>query len=127
MEDTRDLDHFILATFCLVDDIRLDIVGNKRLRPRGLTPKLADREVITLEIVGEYLSLNQDKALFTYFRRHYAHFFPALGQLHRTTFVRQAANLCHLKERIGQRLLAQTRFDPSLHLGDSFPLPACQS
>ena len=121
-----DLDHFIIATFCLVDDIMIDILGRRRLRQRGPDPKLADSEVITMEIVGEYLSLNQDKAIFTYFQRHYCHFFPALGHVHRTTFVRQAANLCHLKEKIWQRLLVQTGFDPSLQLVDSFPLPACQ-
>ncbi len=121
-----DLDHFIIATFCLVDDILMDLLAQRRLRQRGPTPKLADSEVITMEIIGEYLSLNQDKALSTYFRRHYAHFFPALGHVHRTTFVRQAANLCYLKERIWQCLLAQIRFDPSLQLVDSFPLPVCQ-
>jgi hypothetical protein len=46
-----------------------------------------------MEIVGEYLGLERESALFAYFRQHYAHFFPALRTLHRTTFVRQAANL----------------------------------
>ena len=34
-----------------------------------------------MEIVGEYLSLSQDKAILDYFRRHYSHFFPAMGRL----------------------------------------------
>ena len=117
------LDHFIITTFCLVDDIMLDLLGGRRLRQRGPAPKLADSEFITIELVGEYLPLHQDKALFAYFRCHYAHFFPAFRQLHRPTFVRRAAHLCLLKERIRQ---PQIHFDPSLYLVDSFPLLACQ-
>ncbi len=70
--------------------------------------------------------MNQAKVICTYFRHHSAHFFPALRQRHRTPFVRQAANLWHLKEQIGQRLLTQTRCDPGRQLVDRFPLPACQ-
>jgi hypothetical protein len=44
------------------------------------------------------------KGLLAYFRQHYAHFFPALRQLHRSTFVRQAANLWAIKERLWWRL-----------------------
>jgi len=121
-----DLDHFIIATFCLVDDLMVAILGHRRLRRRGPAPKLADSEVLTMEIVGEYLSLHQDKAIFDYFRRHYPPFFPALRQRHRTPFVRQAANLCHLKECIWQRLLPRIGCEPWLQLVDSFPLPVCQ-
>ena len=121
-----DLDHFILATFCLIDDIMIDLLSHRRLRPRGPAPALADSEVLTLEIISEYLSLNPDKAICTSFRHPYAPCFPALRPRHRTPFVRQAANRWHLKERIGPRLLTQTRCDPSLQLIDSFPLPVCQ-
>ena len=79
-----------------------------------------------MEVVGEYLGLEQDSALFASFRRHDAHFFPALRTLHRTTFVRQAANLWRLKERIWQHVLAQIPHDPTFAIIDSFPLPVCQ-
>ncbi|MCY3659423.1 MAG: hypothetical protein OXG36_10445 [Caldilineaceae bacterium] len=71
-----DLDHFIIATFCLVNDPMVAILGHRRLRQRGPAPKLADSEVLTMEIVGEYLSLHQDKAIFDYFRRHYPPLLP---------------------------------------------------
>jgi hypothetical protein len=67
------------------------VSGGQRLRERGPEPTLADSEVLTMEVVGEYLGLIQDSSQFAYFRQHYAHFFPALARLHRTTFVRQAA------------------------------------
>ena len=121
-----DLDTFIITAFCIIDDTMNDILQHRRLRQRGPKPTLSDSEVLTIEIVGEYLSLHQDKAVFDYFRRHYSHFFPALRTLHRTTFVRQAANLCSVKELVWQSVLARTSFDPTLHIIDSIPLPACR-
>ena len=121
-----DLDDFIITTFCMIDDTMKDILGSGRLRQRGPAPALSDSEVLTIEVVGEYLRLHQDKAIFDYFQRHYSHFFPAIRTLHRTTFVRQAANLRSVKELVWQGILAQTPFDPEFHVIDSIPLPACQ-
>jgi hypothetical protein len=121
-----DLDDFIIAVFCVVDEAIPRALNGQRLRERGPQPVLADSEVITMEVVGEYLGLEQDSALFAYFRRHYAHFFPALRTLHRTTFVRQAANLWRLKERLWQAVVERVPHDPTFAIIDSFPLPACQ-
>ena len=121
-----DLDDFIITTFCMIDDTIKDILGNRRLRQRGPAPALSDSEALTIEVVGEYLRLHQDKAIFDYFQRHYSHFFPAIRTLHRTTFVRQAANLRSVKELVWQGILAQTSFDSEFHIIDSIPLPACQ-
>ena len=99
-----DLSTFIVAVFCLIDD-RLK---EQRIRSRGPTPTLCDSEVLTIEVVGEFLGLAEDTQLFAYFRRHYAHYFPNLLHVHRTTFTRQAANLWKVKERLWQELLADT-------------------
>jgi hypothetical protein len=45
---------------------------------------LSDSEVITLEIVGEMLGHDGDEAIWTYFKRHWAAWFPGLGD--RSTF-----------------------------------------
>ena len=121
-----DLDDFIITVFCLLDEAVSVAIAGQRLRQRGPQPTLADSEVVTMEIVGEYLGLVQDSALFSYFRRHYAHFFPALRTVHRTTFVRQAANLWWLKERLWQDMLQQIPHDPAFAILDSLPLPVCQ-
>ncbi len=121
-----DLDDFIIAVFCVVDEAIPRVTDGPRLRQRGPQPTLADSEVITMEVVGEYLGLEQDRALFASFQRHYAHFFPAVRTLHRTTFVRQAANLWRLKERLWQWVLACLPHDPTFAIIDSFPLPVCQ-
>ncbi len=121
-----DRDDFMIAVFCIVDEAVPLVTRGRRLRQRGPQPTLADSEVLTMEVVGEYLGLEQDRALFAFFQRHYAHFFPALRTLHRTTFVRQAANLWRLKERLWQHLLGRIPHDPTFAIIDSFPLPVCQ-
>jgi hypothetical protein len=121
-----DLDVFIITVFCMMDDALKRVCTNQSLRQRGPEPKLADSEVLTMEVVGEFLGYHQDKALFRYFRDHFRHFFPALRQVHRTTFLRQAANLWKVKESIWQYLLTVVDYNPQLAIVDSLPLPVCQ-
>lgn len=121
-----DLDAFIVAVYCAVDDgLAVEFEG-QRLRRRGPAPILADSEVLTIEVVGEFLGLEQDTAIYRYFRRHWAHFFPALEWVNRTTFVRQAANLWAVKERLWRRALAAVPHDDRLAIVDSFPIPVCR-
>lgn len=121
-----DLDTLIIAVYCNIDDTMKGLFQGKRLRQRGPAPALPDCEVLTMEVVGEYLGLSQDTALYRYFRQHYRHFFPGLARVHRTTFVRQAANLWKVKEQVWQRLLGSIRHNSTFALVDSFPLPVCQ-
>ena len=79
-----DLSTFIVAVFCLVDDQ----LKGRRIRSRGPAPKLSDSEVLTIEIVGKFLGIDTDKGIYLFFRRHYREWFPALGEVHRTTFAR---------------------------------------
>ncbi|MDQ5828240.1 MAG: IS982 family transposase, partial [Chloroflexota bacterium] len=88
-------------------------------------PTLCDSEVLTIEVVGEFLGIDEDTELFEHFRRHYAHFFPNLLLVHRTTFARQAANLWKVKERLWQELLTLAPHEPTIAICDSMPLPAC--
>lgn len=122
-----NLDDFIITCFCLIDEMMPMVIKERRLRARGPAPKLSDSEVVAIEVVGSYLGLSQDQELFDYFRRHYAHFFPALCDLHRSTFVRQAANLWAIKERLWGWLRDELiSYDPSLSIVDSVPLPVCR-
>ena len=67
-----DLGTFIIAVFCLIDDQ----IKDRALRARGPAPKLSDAEVLTIEVVGEFLGIDTDKAIFNYFSWHYAQWFP---------------------------------------------------
>jgi hypothetical protein len=67
-----------------------------------------------------------DKGLYEHFRRHYHDWFPALGRVHRTTFVRQAANLWAVTAQLRHQLLTRIGFDPAVSILDSFPMPVCR-
>jgi hypothetical protein len=121
-----DLDTLIIAVFCLVDDSLSQLYPGRRVRQRGPNPRLSDAEVLTIEIVGEYLEIDRERALLDYFRRHWSHYFPLLRRVHRTTFTRQAANLWKLKEQLWQHLFEQTGGDPSWAIIDSFPVAVCR-
>ena len=58
-----DLETFIVAVFCLVDDCVRDFCRTHRLRRRGPTPVLADSEVLAIETAGEFLGLDTDRGL----------------------------------------------------------------
>ena len=66
------------------------------MRRRGFAPTLSGQEVLTLEVVGAYLAMNQDKQIWSYSHGHWLAWFPRLGT--RSTFVRQSANLWALKQ-----------------------------
>lgn len=95
------VEDFIISVFCLVDALYKKSVS--KLRSRGFQPKLSDSEVVTMELVGEFLGFDTDKAIWAYFKQHWLVWFPGLGA--RTNFVRQSANLWAVKQRI-QKLLA---------------------
>jgi hypothetical protein len=124
-----DLESFTIAVLCLLEDLLAELQADpdwRRVRQRGPAPTLADAEVLTMEVVGEFLGLDQDTAIYSYFRRDHPAWFPALRRVHRTTFARQAANLWVVKEQLWGRLLACLLYDPMLAFVDSVPMPVCR-
>lgn len=119
-----DLSILLVSVFTFIDDWLQPQPW--RLRQRGPRPTLADSEVLTLEVVGALLGYATDKGAFEYFQRHWGHFFPALRRVHRTTYVRQAANLWWVKETLWRHLLTQVALDPALSIVDSVPIPVCR-
>ena len=114
-------EEYIINVYCLVDEMLKKVVKNN-IRQRGSVPKLSDAEVITMEIVGESLSLDQDKKIYGYFKNHWLHYFPGIG--HRTTFLRQAANLWRIKQKMREELVASLLPSGSfISIIDGFPMP----
>lgn len=115
---------FIIAVFCCVDHFFPEITQGHRLRKRGFAPRLSDSEVITMEIVGEFLGIDTDRDIWKYFRNHWREFFPLLSK--RSSFVRQGANLWQYKQVL-QQTLAQSlgAFEDQVHLIDGIPIPLC--
>ena len=100
-----DLSSFIVALFCLIDD-RLK---GRRVRQRGPSPKLSDAEAITIELVGEFLGLDTDEAIFRYFREHYGRVVPRSAR----------SSPHHLRQAGGQPLEDQGEHLASSPLSDS--------
>lgn len=119
-----NIEEFIIAVFCCVDDLLQEIAQKYPIRGKGFAPALADSEVITMEIVGEYQGIDTDQGIWRYFKNHWGALFPALKS--RTTFTRQAANLCQYKELLQQRLAWELgAFADDVHLVDGIPIPLC--
>ena len=118
------MEDFIISVYCLVEDTYQTVIPNKPLRTRGFAPKLSDPEVITMDIVGEFIGHDTDKGIWSYFAQHWRHFFPTLGS--RTTYVKQSANLWCLKQNLQKHLskLLGARAD-ILYMADGFPVPIC--
>ncbi len=118
------IEEFIIAVFCIIDD-ELQKMLSSKLRSRGRHPGLTDSEVITMEIVGEFLGYDCDKSIWTYFKHHWIHFFPAMPD--RCNFVRQSANLHIIKRLLQERLSVDLgALSDMLHLVDGFPMPICK-
>lgn len=123
-EPAMSLEDFIITVFCWVEEHIKTQLGGRRLRQRGFAPKLTDSEVITMEVVGEFLGLDTDVGIWKYFKRHWSPWFPKLGS--RSRFAQQAANLWVVKQRLHQQQLIDlgAATDP-IHLVDGCPLSVC--
>ena len=73
------IEDFIIIVYCCVTDEWKELTGTKRIRRGGFRPKLTDQEVITIEIIGEFLGLENDKRILEYFKRNWSKWFPIIG------------------------------------------------
>jgi hypothetical protein len=119
------IEDFIITIYCCVADLIASLLGQvKKIRTRGFAPKLTDAEVVTMEIVGEFLGIDTDKGIWEYFRHHWSRWFPHLGS--RSTFVRQAANLWAVKQSLQKTVAEQLGgYADPVHLVDGYPMPVC--
>jgi hypothetical protein len=65
---------FIISVFCLVDDECKKLPYP--IRKGGFHPALSDSEVITIEIIGEFLGIDTDKGIWVYFKNNWLTLFP---------------------------------------------------
>ena len=88
------LDEFIINIYLMVEQY-YNLVVQKPLRRGGFAPKLSDSEVICMELVGEFMGMDQDKQIWQYFKNHWLSWFASLGSY--PNFAKQCANLCFVK------------------------------
>jgi IS5 family transposase len=113
---------YIITVFVMADDFCKIYFPERKIRARGPLPKLADSEVITMELVGEYLGLKTDESIYNYFSRHCNDLFANLPD--RSNFVRQCANLWGVKQRFFEYLSHSE--DKYLQIIDSVPIEVCK-
>ena len=65
------IEDFIITVYCLVDAKFKKVIKKTSLRRRGFDPKLSDSEVITMDIVGEFLGKDTDTSIWRYFKEHW--------------------------------------------------------
>lgn len=115
---------FIIAVYCLVDETLKKLAGEQKLRQRGFKPSLSDSEMITMEVIAEFLGIDTDKGAWEYFSNHWRDWFPTLGS--RANFAKHAANLWNVTQQIQKELAKQLgAFSDALHVSDGFPMPIC--
>ncbi len=118
------LEDFIIYVYCCVEEA-LSKISTVNLRTRGFAPKLTDAEVITMELVGEFMGKDQDTSIWRYFRNSWHDWFPNLGS--RSNFVKQSALLSDAKRRIHHWLVTKMgALDDDIHMVDGFPMPVCE-
>lgn len=124
MEKNMSMEDFIITVYCRIDELLKKQENSQKIRKRGFQPALSDSEIITMEIISEFLGIDTDKGAWEYFCNHWRFLFPAIGS--RANFAKQAANLWVIKQNIQKQLATELdAFNDSLHLADGFPMPVC--
>lgn len=119
------VEDFIITVYCLIDDELRKMIEHRELRRGGFQPQLTDSEVITMEVVAEFLSIDTDKGAWEYFRDHWSTLFPKLGS--RSNFAKHTANLWRVTQWIQQSLAKRMgAMDDFVHQVDGLPIPVCK-
>jgi hypothetical protein len=119
-----DLDTFLTAVYCAVDDLyRAEFAPAKPRRP-GHRPELSDSEVLTLMALAQWQPARAERRFVAYAARHWRAYFPRL--LSQSAFNRRARDLwgvlCALGPRVGARLAALVGA-PAYEALDGAPVP----
>ena len=114
------LEDFIISTFCLIDEKMKISTQDLKIRRAGFKPALSDAEAITMEVVGEFIGLHQDKKIWQYFKQNFQGWFPKLKD--RPSFVRQCANLIAVKSLLLEQFFRRAN-GSTLHMTDGVPMP----
>jgi IS5 family transposase len=118
------MENFIINVYCVIDEKLKIVTGQHKLRHRGFDPDLSDSEMITMEVIAEFLGIDTDKGAWEYFCNHWREWFPKLGS--RANFAKHAANLWHVTQKIQKELAEQCgAVCDQLHMCDGLPMPVC--
>lgn len=115
------IQEFIISVYLFIEEFYQRVVLQP-LRRRGFPPALTDIEVITIQLVGEFLGMDTDKSIWSYFKNNWLSWFPKLGSY--PNFCKHCANLWHVSQEIMINIRASFTQD-NIHFIDGFPIPVC--
>ncbi len=117
-----DREEFIIHVYCIVDGLFNRVTKSKKIRKRGPSPILSDAEIITMQVVGEFLGIDGDKNIWEYFKANWSKFFPEIGD--RTTFAKHVGNLWYWINRVQESAASElSAISDDIHITDGFPVP----
>jgi hypothetical protein len=119
-----DLDTFLVTVYCTVDDLyQAQFAAAKPRRP-GKKPELADSEVLTLMLLGQWHPRRSERAFGRYAARHWRRYFPRL--LSQSAFNRRTRDLWGVLAQLGpavERLVAPQGGRSPYAVLDTVPVP----
>lgn len=120
------VEDLFLVIFVLVDDFFKHYfqASNVIRRSHRHPPEFTDSEVVTIQIVGELLSVNSQRAWLNLVRKNWLFLFPKIPE--RSRFGRRLRKMLHILSLLQSNLGFQTDANlDSYFIVDSFPLDLC--
>ena len=126
IQEQKNLTDLFTNVFVIIDDIYKEIIPMSISNRRNINDsKLSDSEIITISIVGELLTIDSEKALFSLLKREYKNLFPKLGD--RTRFNRTKRNLHWVISKIRDYISSfMQSYSNNIRIVDSMPIPVCE-
>ena len=126
IQELENLTDLFTNIFVIIDDIYNEIIPSGIRNRRTIKDsKLSDSEIITISIVGEFLTIDSEKSFFILLKREYKELFPRLGD--RTRFNRTKRNLHLVISKIrGYISEFMQLYSKNVRVIDSMPIPVCE-
>ena len=128
ISDRSDMtvEYLFTVIFVLVDDFFQTRYQNSNVMRRSHRPppEFTDSEVVTIQIMGELLSVDSQRAWLNLLRKNWLHLFPKIPE--RSRFGRRLRKLNYVFSQLQEHLGLQTDANlESYYIVDSFPLTLC--
>ena len=123
IKEIRDLKDFVTVAYVIIDDIYQKVTPTNIKNRRNINDSiLSDSEIITINIVGELLTIDSENAWFGFCKKNMQDLFPKLCD--RSRFNRTRRNLHAVIEEIRKELSNLTELsDQPYRIVDSIPIP----
>jgi hypothetical protein len=120
-----DVDTFLVAVYCIVDDLYRERYAPHKPRRPGAKPELSDSEVLTLVILEQWRTDRSESAFVQWVQDHWRTYFPRM--LSQSAFNRRARDLwgvlCLLGPEVSRQLQAFLQAYPGYEVFDAVPVP----